>query len=70
MRITEIEPTSGQYIVIWDYNGNLWSETVKIKNDKRLVYNNKEGEFESPNYEHNTSIKRYYLIDDYEDEEI
>ena len=40
MKFTKTMPKTGQFIAVWEYNGVLWSETIKYKNLGSLYYYN------------------------------
>jgi len=46
MRITSDIPKEGQFIVIWEYNLDLWSDTVKYVDGELKIYSAETDEFE------------------------
>ena len=38
MRITTTEPTIGQFVAMWEYNGSLWSENLRVVNGVREIF--------------------------------
>jgi len=40
-------PTSGQFIMLWEFNGVVWSSTVKIEGGIEYIYNENDDEFVS-----------------------
>ena len=69
MKKTKTEPTSGQFVAMWEYNGVLWSQNTRIFNGKREVFidANDENEFgdewflDTPSYPQDTEITFYQL---------
>ncbi len=40
-------PTSGQFVMIWEFHGAVWSSTVKIEDGIEHIYNENDDEFVS-----------------------
>lgn len=40
-------PTSGQFVMIWEFHGAVWSSTVKIEDGIEHIYNEDDDEFVS-----------------------
>lgn len=38
MKITKEQPEEGQFVAMWVYGGNLWSENRKIVDGKVMFY--------------------------------
>lgn len=36
MKVLNKRPTTGQYVMIWEYNGRLWADTHKITKKGKL----------------------------------
>ena len=34
MKLIDHMPTSGQFIAVWENNGALWADTMRVKNGK------------------------------------
>ena len=37
-------PTSGQFVAVWEYDGNLWSNTMEWKEDGCLYHYEETGD--------------------------
>ena len=69
MKTTTTEPTSGQFVAIWEHNGALWTENVRIVNGsrERFIDYYEENEFgdewvaDDENYPRDTEITFYQL---------
>lgn len=41
------QPTEGQFIRVWEYDGKLWSDVVRIVDGQATVYNDESDDFDS-----------------------
>ena len=60
MEIVTDEPESGQFIKIWEYQGEVWSETVRWKGPTREIYDSNSDEWVHYSCGNYTNIK--YVI--------
>jgi len=45
LRKTKEQPTSGQFIAVWESNGKIWCETQMIEDGCLYIYENTTGEW-------------------------
>jgi len=38
-------PTSGQFVVIWEYDNKIWSDTYKRVGNNLYIYNHSDNDF-------------------------
>lgn len=46
MKIVNEEPTSGQFVAVWEYDGKIWSDVLLNENDKCKRYREEYDKFE------------------------
>ena len=39
-------PTSGQYLQIWEFNGNIWSDTCKVIDGRTYIFDSDEDDWQ------------------------
>lgn len=45
MKQVDEMPTSGQFVAVWEHDGEMWCETLKWKRDKLFAYSREDDEF-------------------------
>ena len=64
MRITKEQPTSGQFVAMWEYNGAMWSVTLRIKRGVRerfIEEDDIQWQIDSDKYPENSEMTFYQL---------
>jgi hypothetical protein len=41
-------PKSGQFVVVWEYNGKIWAETTKVSKGKVKIYDVRKDKWFEP----------------------
>ena len=70
MTITTTEPTSGQFVAMWEHKGLLWCESLRInsRGDREMFIESYDGNeygdewvLDDANYPHDTEVTFYQL---------
>ncbi len=48
MKASKVMPTDGQFAAVWEYKGNLWSDTFKWVDGRLMRFMNSDDEFSDP----------------------
>ncbi len=64
MREVSKMPTEGQFVIIWEYNGLPWSDTVKWEDGGLLIYDHEDDDFIHHSYDSSNvwSKGRYFIV--------
>ena len=62
MRIVEVRPETGQFVEVWEYANEIWSQTLRWNEGQLELYNDPKDVWEAYDLEWSADAPKQYII--------